>query len=1458
MNSAPVTRTLAIVCACIAFCLCNPPMVSAGTITIDEYNSPIQDVFPPPPPPYVVNIVEGAVVERNVYGHPIDDPTIGNTINISGGSIRVNVYGGKYSGDVTGSNFINVTGGAIGNDVYGVYTTSGHIQDSTEVHISGGTIGGGVYGAYAEQSGNVTANSILIEDDPAIIGGTTINSAYGAHTDLGNAIDNSIVVKSGTVGNAYSGYSSLGDVWENVFTFDGGTLNSITAGYTVLGESWGNLVNLTAETGTINGDVSGGYSVSAGGVARDNQVVIDFGGTSNGMISGGRSDFGDTRGNTVILESGNVSGMTGGRSDHGRTTDNSVLIEGGFAQTVYGGYTVDGIVENNTVTINGSTAIVGTVAGGFNDLGHVSDNRVTIENVKGVTSIYGGQSNQGDALSNLITVENGNFTGGTLSGGGSMVSGNATDNQVVINGGIGVVDNAYGGTAIDGDVTENHVFISTNTLNIATATGGYSSEGMSSNNTVTVEGGRIANAYGGASGFGDAAYNDVNVIDSSLRGGTITGGASRESGNAHNNSVLIEGNSSGDAGNIYGGWTKLGDAADNDIDINNGSAGAGTVAGGYSESGTATGNDVRISSSGEFSSIYGGIAGEGDTVGNTVEISNSGVRNVYGSYTESGNAAGTVMITGGRFNGGTVAGAYTEADGNADSNDVTITDASAASGVTSVYGGHAAVGTANDNSVSISGNAFSGATIAGGYSEFGAATGNSVDVTGSTVRNVYGSYADSGDAAGIVAIASGQFAGGTIAGAYSAAGGNADGNSVSITDARAASGTTHVYGGYAGDGSANHNAVVVEGNAFSGGTIAGGYSALGAATGNSVGVTGGTVRNVYGSYAGHGSATGTVEITDGQFAGGTIAGAYSLAAGSADGNTVAITGARGAMGTTHVYGGYAAEGSADGNSVSITGSAFSGGTVAGGYSESGSAGNNSLVIDSNGTFGSAYGGRAGNGAASGNWLELAAGRYSGTIAGGYSLSGSATGNTVTIGEGAILNAGVLLYGGWSGNGMDSRSGNTLNLRSPVSVRGLDNFENYNFIGPPEMVAGDTLVTVTAGNGEGEPVHLGGTQVMVGLEQPNTNLKAGDSIVLIDERGGFGFDGSPANTTSNGATVGLLDYEFDLSVVQDQLLASITEARGSEAATSLSEGFVSGVVLNNLGADAIAGPAMDSALSSVHAGAKTGLGGFGSLVAGKSRYKTGSYVDMLGVSAAAGLAYGINYDERYITMGPFLEYGKGDYDTLNQDGEREIRGSGDSEYMGGGFLLRWDEKDAGMGRYFAEASFRVGRLTNDFSSSDIHPESEQPTSYDSSAVYYGMHFGYGGAWKLGDRTGLDVYGKYFYSRGESDAVALSSGEPIRFDEVTSHRLRGGARLSLRAGQRTTLLFGGAYEHQLDGWVDATVASYVIDAPTLKGGTGIGEFILSYKPSATGQTSINVGVQGFGGKREGVAGNIFVRF
>jgi hypothetical protein len=1594
MNLTHLIRSISIICTCSALCLCNISLVHAGTITIDALNSPIGDVFPPIGPPNLVEILAGAVVEGSVYGNDLSEPVTGNTINVSGGSIAGDVVGGSYIGNTTGSNSVNISGGAIGGSIIGSATASGHISESTEVHVSGGTIGGGaepikvleivtedeegkpveesiefhggVLGAFTG-AGNVTGNEITIEDDAAIEGGTTINTAYGGYTRLGNSIGNTINISSGTVGDAYSGFSELGDAGGNVFNFSGGTINNFAGGYTLLGESWGNQVNLTGETGTINGDVSGGYSFSAEGVARENIVSIDYGGASSGMISGGRSDFGDTTDNNVYLINGNVNGITGGYADHGRTTGNTVTITGGFAQTVYGGHTVDGIVENNTVLIDGATATVGTATGGFNELGNVLNNHVEIKNVKGVTSIYGGQANQGNVTENTITVTEGTFTGGTLTGGISMLSGNTTANRIEITGGSGVVDNAYGGSASDGNASGNEISITNSMLNISTATGGYSELGMSSSNKITVEGGRIGSAYGGASGFGDAALNRVDVISSTLAGGTIAGGYSSESGDALDNEVTIGSNSVGNAESIYGGWTKLGDAKANSVVIENSTADAGTVAGGFSESGAATGNDVTIDSGGTFANAYGGRAGYGDAISNSIEISDSKVGNVYGSYTAEigdatgtvevirgqfsggtvaggfsakygdgndnivaitdvlaatgatnvyggyaavgtandnsvtitgnpfsggtiaggysesgtatanavdiaggtvrtvygsyagfGNASGTVEIANGQFSGGAVAGAYSAAEGNADGNSVRITDVRAAAGTTQVYGGYAAAGTANYNSVLIAGNAFSGGTIAGGYSESGTATGNAVSITGSTVRSVYGSYAGSGNANGAVEIANVQFSGGVVAGAYSAADGNADGNTVTITDVRAATGTTHVYGGYAAAGTANDNSVAITGNAFSGGTIAGGYGEFGTATGNTVDIADGTVRTVYGSYAGSGNAAGTVRITNGQFSGGTVAGAYSAAYGNANGNTVTLTNAVAAAGTTHVYGGYAAAGTANDNSVLITGNAFSGGTIAGGYSASGAARDNIVTIGNSGTFTNVYGGYAGNSDATGNTLELAGGRYSGTIAGGFSESGTATGNTVTIYESAILNAGVLLYGGFSGSGQDSRTGNTLNLRTPISVRGLDNFENYNFILPPYFAADDTFIAVTAGNGNGGPVHLNGAQVMVGMEEPNTNLSAGDSIILIDEKGGYGFDGNPANSASNGVSVGLLDYEFDLSVVENQLLANITGAQASPEATSLSEGFVSGVILANLGADAIAGPAMDSATASIHSGAKTGFGGFGSLVAGKSRYKTGSRVDMLGISAAAGLAYGLNYTERHITLGPFLEYGRGDYDTFSWVSDQEITSDGDAEYMGGGFLFRWDEKNAGWGRYFAEGSVRVGRLTNNFSSSNLLPTSEQPITYDSSALHYGMHFGYGGSWDLSPRVGFDVYGKYFWERGESNAVALSSGEPIDFDSVTSNRLRGGARFSFKAGDRTALYFGGAYEHQLDGWVEATVYSYTIEAPALSGGTGIGEFVMSYKPSASSQTSINIGVQGFGGKREGVAGNVFVKF
>ncbi len=71
-------------------------------------------------------------------------------------------------------------------------------------------------------------------------------------------------------------------------------------------------------------------------------------------------------------------------------------------------------------------------------------------------------------------------------------------------------------------------------------------------------------------------------------------------------------------------------------------------------------------------------------------------------------------------------------------------------------------------------------------------------------------------------------------------------------------------------------------------------------------------------------------------------------------------------------------------------------------------------------------------------------------------------------------------------------------------------------------------------------------------------------------------------------------------------------------------------------------------------------------------------------------------------------------------------------------------------------------------------------------------------------------------------------------------------------------GAAYEHEFDGKAKATTNGYSIDAPSLRGGTVVGEAGLALKPSRTLPLSLDLGVQGYAGKREGVTGSLRVGF
>jgi len=137
-----------------------------------------------------VGIKGTAIVSGNVIGggHSATS-TVGSTsVEILGGTIIHDVYGGGYYGAVTGSTSVNISGGTM-NYVFGGGYRENATVGSTSIEISGGTINNNVFGGgYRE---NATVGSTSIE----ISGGTINNNVYGG--GLNGAVSGIALVRIG-------------------------------------------------------------------------------------------------------------------------------------------------------------------------------------------------------------------------------------------------------------------------------------------------------------------------------------------------------------------------------------------------------------------------------------------------------------------------------------------------------------------------------------------------------------------------------------------------------------------------------------------------------------------------------------------------------------------------------------------------------------------------------------------------------------------------------------------------------------------------------------------------------------------------------------------------------------------------------------------------------------------------------------------------------------------------------------------------------------------------------------------------------------------------------------------------------------------------------------------------------------------------------------------------------------
>jgi len=270
------------------------------------------------------------------------------------------------------------------------------------------------------------------------------------------------------------------------------------------------------------------------------------------------------------------------------------------------------------------------------------------------------------------------------------------------------------------------------------------------------------------------------------------------------------------------------------------------------------------------------------------------------------------------------------------------------------------------------------------------------------------------------------------------------------------------------------------------------------------------------------------------------------------------------------------------------------------------------------------------------------------------------------------------------------------------------------------------------------------------------------------------------------------------------------------------------------------------------------GTFAAVSGSQSSYQTGSHVDMSSVSLIAGLSFGADLPPGRLTLGAFFEWGNGSYNTYDSFYSGDVKGDGTTYYLGGGILGRMDFIDTGPGNFYTEASFRAGGAHNDYKSDDLRDFSGRSTNYNSYSPYYGIHAGLGYIWKITEAASLDLHAKYFWTRQQGINVRLSTGDPVKFKDSDSSRLRLGGRFAYAINEHVSPYIGAAWEHEFDGRVKATTYGHGIPGPSMRGDTGIGELGLTLKPCKTLPLSFDLGVQGYVGKREGVTGSLQVRF
>ena len=669
------------------------------------------------------------------------------------------------------------------------------------------------------------------------------------------------------------------------------------------------------------------------------------------------------------------------------------------------------------------------------------------------------------------------------------------------------------------------------------------------------------------------------------------------------------------------------------------------------------------------------------------------------------------------------------------------------------------------------------------------------------------------------------------------------------------------------------------------------------------------------AYGGAAEASGTRVTVQGSKVGGYVLGdlVYSSGGGAAAQTTVSVSDTHvgefviGAY--TWVDAGSSGDSKASG-SVTVNNNSDIASVVYSGYARNFGSGlaeasGNNLEIDHthvSSTVSPGYARNEGSGKAvsEGNTLVLLGGIYDGSIYGGRAYAAGNTaasgGNIVTLkgdnvdgdGSPSFSAQSTVIWGSYALGGNQMYAPSSPNTLDIIDAKGMTaaNIRNFSILKYtlPNMTAQESVLTLTGG-ADNEKTDISNASVSVAVADVwgrdggefgfgGDKSPENDRIILVKNGNGLVSDG----WKQEGMIIARegVSLAFELAAATDDTSLYLyrpetfidpsdpdhphpNDTVVNPQTKALAEGWLAGLTLGiqagNVAADQGIG-AMRYAAVRLD---RDGWLPFGVLEGGSLKYDSGSHIDLQSLSLLAGLGRGVSTDLGLLIVGGFFEYGTGSYKTHNTfDTMPSVDGSGNAWYMGGGLLASMDFKKTGDGHFYLEGSAHTGMLHNSFDGDALRDAYGRSAEFDTDTPYYNLHAGLGYLWNFAEDHFLDIYGKYYWTRVLGTDETLNTGDHVDFDDITSSRTRLGARYAYQATEHVSAYIGAAWEHEFEGVSDSSVFGYGIDSPKIRGDSGRGEMGLRFTPTDDLPLTVDLGVQGYAGKKEGVTGSLFVQY